>query len=111
MIGRLQGERGVVNRQVGDHARWPAENSIERENRPPRRKAENGRGDPERRLEQAERGTAPPAPLVEIAEQDGRHARQSQEYVEQRSGLIQSRQTKQPEMNRDDAELPFTEIQ
>ena len=94
VIGRLLGEPGVMNRQVRDQAHGPTENSVERKNRPSRRKAEYRWRNPEHRFENAERGTAAAAPLVEIAEQDGRHARQVEKRVEKRAGLIHPGKTK-----------------
>ena len=100
-----------MNCQVRDQARGPTENSVERKNRPSRGKAEYRWRNPEHRFENAERGTAAAAPLVEIAEQDGRHARQVEERVEKRAGLIHPGKTKQPQVSRDDAELPFAEVE
>src|SRR5271166_5120827 len=41
MIGRSSRERGVVNREIGNQAVWPTENTVERENGPAGRKAED----------------------------------------------------------------------
>jgi hypothetical protein len=79
-----------MNREVGNQARWPTENSVKRENRPARRKAENWRRDPERRFKPTERGAPPVAPLVKIPKQDGRHRRQIKEGRQKGADLIHS---------------------
>ena len=82
-------------------------NPVERENWPPRWKAEDRRRHSESRFEPAQRGPPPSSPFVEIAEQDRRHRRQAAEGRHQGVHLVDARKPEEAKMRRDDAKLAF----
>lgn len=110
MIGGPAGERRIVHCEIGDQARRPAQNPVERENWPPRWEAEDRRRHSESRFESAQRGPPPSSPFVEIAEQDGRHWRQAVKRRHQGVDLVDARKPEEAKMRRDDAKLAVAEV-